>query len=59
MDASEIKMHSLLEKLTPKSDLRALLQVDDKNGGGRKMTMLQKTDINHGIEISKGVELKS
>ena len=58
MDPSEIKMHSLLEKLNPKSDLRALLQIDDKSGG-RRMTMLQKTNINHGIEISKGVELKN
>ena len=58
MDPSEVKMHSLLEKLTPKSDLRVLLAVDDKSGG-RKMSLLQKTDLNHGMEIAKGVELKS
>ena len=52
-------MHSLLEKLHPKSDLRALLSVDEKSGGGRKMVMTEKSNVNQGMEINKGVELKS
>ena len=57
MDPYDIKMHSLLEKLHPKSDLRALLSVDDKTGG-RKMAITQKSNINQGIEINKGVDLR-
>ena len=58
LDPNEIKMHSLLEKLHPKSDLRALLSVDDKSGG-RRMTLTQKSNVNQGMEINKGVTLSN
>ena len=58
LDPYEIKMHSLLEKLHPKSDLRALLSVDDKSGG-RRMTLTQKSNVNQGMEINKGVTLNN
>ena len=51
-------MHSLLEKLHPKSDLRQLLSLDDKSGG-RRMTMTQKSNVNQGMEINKGVTLSN
>ena len=58
MNAYEIKLHNLLEKLHPKSDLRAFLNLEDKSGG-RKFTLTQKSNINQGLDINKGVELKS
>lgn len=57
MEPYDIKLHSLLEKLHPKSELRALLAIDDKTGG-RRMEMTVNTNINNTININKGVELK-
>lgn len=60
MNATDIKLHNLLEKLHPRSDLRALLSVsvEDKSGG-RKMILTQQSNINQGLDINRGVELKS
>ena len=50
-------MHSLLEKMHPKSDLRQLLSVNEK--GLKKMEITPKSDINNTMHMVKGVELRN
>ena len=51
-------MYSLLEKLHRKTQLSTLLLADDKRYG-RRVEQSQRVDLNNGIVVSRGVELKS
>ena len=58
--AYESKLHSLLEKMNPRSNLSVLLSMDDKKqGGARRNIATSKTDINTALSLKKGVDLKS
>lgn len=57
--AYESKLHSLLEKMHPRSNLSVLLSVDDKRSGARRNIATSKSDINTVLSLKKGVELKS
>ena len=55
-DPYETKLHSLLDKMNPRTELKTLL---DLGGNNRKVSATPKSDINTVLNTSKGVSLNS